>query len=72
MSVTVYYLTWCNTAEDLRKISHKLVALSTLKFVRNRNQNFRNSIPLSKQQKKSTKARVTNFLVIKWFKTERF
>ena len=61
MSVTVYHLIWYNTAEDPRKISRKLVALSMLKFVMNRNQNFRNSIPFLKQQKKSTKASVTNF-----------
>jgi hypothetical protein len=61
MSVTVYHLTWCNAAKDLRKIPRKLVALSMLKFVRNRNQNFGNSFPFLKQQKKSTKASVTNF-----------
>lgn len=60
ISVTVYHLTWCNTAEDPRKISRKLVAFSMLKFVRNRNKNFRHSIPFLKQQKKSTKASATN------------
>ena len=58
MSTAVYHLTWCNTAEDRRNISHKLVALSMLKFVRNRNQNFRNSFPILKQKKESTKASV--------------
>jgi len=61
MSTAIYHLILCNTTEDRGKISHKLVALSMLKFVRNRNQNFRNSFPILKQRKKSTKASVIIF-----------
>jgi hypothetical protein len=61
MSETVYHLTCCNTAEDPRNVSCKLVALSMLKFVRNRNQNFRNPFPILKQQNKSMKASVASF-----------
>ena len=41
------------------------MALSMFKFVRKRNQNFRNSFLFLKQQKKSTKASVTNFFSYK-------